>query len=636
MKTVKENKTTAIILMSGRDFGRCPLASRLPTALWPVGEYKVVEKLLVHLADNGIKKVVICSSGLDRASYADSIRRDNRLELEFLYEPLPVGTAGCIRDASAGQTDGLLLVFPASLVNPPPVDVLINAHYEGKSDLTVMFNPSDGGTARPGQTSGIYICSQRIVEHIPEGGYFDIKEGLIPAMLRAGKTVNAATLPKNAGNFRNRHQYLRAIADYLEQTTQPKTQDGFIAPSAKIIGPVIIMEGARISDGATVVGPAIISGNVTLCSGSIVVNSVLWDGVQTGPNCRIQQSVLDCNVVLPAQTIVRDNSVLRRNKTVIEHIRGLSGSLLSILPEPIRLDIKKVLSLFPAFLVLIAFLWSYQPNLEQLWHIWLRNDEYSSGLLVPFIAVYVLLLRRQELAHCPVKSAFSGVVFLVAAILLRLFGQLFVFSSAENLSVVFCIAALVLLLFGWQMFRKTATVLLFLFLMLPWPNRIQTAVSLPLQQWSTSSAVFCLELAGFTVVREGNLIHIGDATVAVAEACNGLRMITAFFVISALVALVVKRRSWEKFIVLISSLPIALLCNTVRLTVTAIFFTILKGDYWEKVFHDFGGYAMMPLALAVVLIELWLMKKLTTPPYKTKAIIVTKGQRLEDVQTQSS
>ena len=136
--------------------------------------------------------------------------------------------------------------------------------------------------------------------------------------------------------------------------------------------------------------------------------------------------------------------------------------------------------------------------------------------------------------------------------------------------------------------------------MLPWPNRVQAAVTLPLQRRATSSAVFCLEMIGYEVIREGNVIHIGDVSVAVAEACNGLRMITAFFIISGLVVLLVRRAWWEKLVVLISSLPIALLCNTIRLVITAIFFTILEGEYWEKLFHDFGGYAMMPLALAAM------------------------------------
>ena len=101
-------------------------------------------------------------------------------------------------------------------------------------------------------------------------------------------------------------------------------------------------------------------------------------------------------------------------------------------------------------------------------------------------------------------------------------------------------------------------------------------------------------------------------------------MITAFFVISGLVVLLVKRAWWEKLIVLISSLPIALMCNTIRLTITAIFFTILEGEYWEQLFHDFGGYAMMPLALAAIIAELYLLKKLTTMPNEEEAVIITR------------
>jgi exosortase len=198
------------------------------------------------------------------------------------------------------------------------------------------------------------------------------------------------------------------------------------------------------------------------------------------------------------------------------------------------------------------------------------------------------------------------------------------YSSAERLSIALSIAALVLLLFGWQFLRKVSTILLFLCLMLPWPNRIQAVVALPLQRWATSSAVFCLEMIGYEVIREGNVIHIGQASVAVAEACNGLRMITAFFVISGLVVLLVKRAWWEKLIILASSLPIALLCNTTRLAVTAIAFTVLSGEYWEKIFHDFGGYAMMPLALAAIVTELWLLTRLTVLPTKEETVIITR------------
>jgi len=133
----------AIILAGSHDFGRCALASRLPTALWPVAGKPVLEHLLTSLANQGIKQATICSTCAG-SLLEESIHADNRLELNFLDESLPVGAAGCIRDAAGDETDALLLIFPASIICPPQIDVLINAHRDGQSDLTVMLNPDCG------------------------------------------------------------------------------------------------------------------------------------------------------------------------------------------------------------------------------------------------------------------------------------------------------------------------------------------------------------------------------------------------------------------------------------------------------------------------------------------------------------
>jgi len=265
-----------------------------------------------------------------------------------------------------------------------------------------------------------------------------------------------------------------------------------------------------------------------------------------------------------------------------------------------------------------------------MWTIWQRSDEYSSGLLVPFLAVYILWSRRHAIAKTPVKPSMWGLFAFAGAQAIRFFGLFFMYSSAERLSIVLSIIALVLLFCGWKFLWKVSTILLFLFLMLPWPNRVQAALALPLQNWATSSAVFCLEIVGYDIVQEGNVIHIGQTTVAVAEACNGLRMITAFFVISGMVVLLVNRRWWEKLIILLSCLPVALLCNTVRLVITSIAFTILKGEYWERMFHDFGGYAMMPLALGLMMVELFILRRLTTPPTEKEIIVITQKTSVHD------
>ena len=623
----------AIILVGNRDFGRCPLASRLPTALWPVLGKSVLERLLKHLADQGIKEVVIC--GRDASSLLEKMDlTDDSLALSFVDEKLPMGTAGCIRDAVGDGTEELLMVFPSSIACPPRIDELLKAHRDGQSDLTVMLNPYCQNNTDMDEASGIYVCNTEILEHIPEAGYFDIKEGLIPKMLHAGRTVHAARLPYHAGNFRNRQEYLCAVSNCLENASTMNVDFGplnrsdsgevwlgenaEVDPEARIEEPVVIMNGATISSGAVVLGPAILGKNAAVNKNSIVINSMLWDDSKVGSNSQIQRCVVDYHEV------VRDNAVVENNVSRLQFVSQPFDVISKKFPNWAWLSEKNILS-FPALgLVCIAFLWSYWPGLIELWELWRQSDEYSSGLLVPFLTVYVLWSRRHDIALCPIKPSIWGFFAFVGAQVVRLLGLFLMYSSAERLSVVLSIAALILLLFGWKFFRKISPILLFLCLMLPLPNVVQYYVGLNLQRWATSSAVFCLEVIGYAVTQDGHTIDMGDVSVAVLEACNGLRMITAFFVISGLVVLLVKRAWWEKLVILISSLPIALLCNTVRLAITAIFFTILEGEYWEQIFHDFGGYAMMPLALAAVVGELWLLAKLTVLPTEEKAIIITR------------
>jgi exosortase len=602
------------------------------------------------------------------------IHADERLELKFYDELLPDGTAGCIRDAADEQSEELMIILPASITCPPEIAPLISEHNKGGGHLTVMLNPCPEKDVCVEQASGIYLCNSSILRHIPPVGYFDIKEGLIPEVLSAGKSVHAAKLRYDPGHFRHSRGYLRAVARYLEMAPDHRgdlpsckkvgSQDVWIAANAKvesdarIYGPVVIMDGATVAAGAVVLGPAVVESNATISEDAVIAGSVLWTGARVGPNCRIERSVIDHDAIVRGGSVVHARTVTRASKrglgliaicagvlpllTLSSLIGGMlrsvrdranslkdtlqssSGRASQKLPVWARLD-RRLLLIFAALtLVLISFIWSYGPGLADLWRLWNESDEYSSGLLVPFLAVYVLWSRRRDIFQCSFRPSAWGLLAFVLAQAVRFLGLFLWYGSAERFSMVLTIAALTLLLAGTQFFRKVSPILLFLCLMLPWPNLIQDYIGLRLQGYATSSAVFCLEVIGYEIVPEGNVIHIGDVSVAVAEACNGLRMITAFFVISGLVVLLVKRAWWEKLIVLVSSLPIALVCNTVRLVVTAIFFTVLKGEYWEDIFHDFGGYAMMPLALAAVVGELWLLTKLTTLPVDEEAIIITR------------
>ncbi len=658
---LNEHKVQAVILAGGRDFGRCPLASRLPPALWPVMDKPVLEHLLTHLFGQGIRHAVICCKEQSR-QLQDVAVSAGCMQLQFPDEELPLGTAGCIRNSAAMNTESLFVILNAATISPPKISMLVRGHLAGKCHLSVIFNPPLD-TTKFQNTSDIYVCDSAVVDYIPTEGYFDIKEGLIPAMVAARKTVRAVTLNKNAGNFRNRAQYLAAIAHYLENKqkntavllTKPTRSKNVwvagqaeIASSAKIYGPVVIMDGASISHRAIIFGPAVIGKNVTIGKNSLVENSVFWAGSTVGQNCCIRNSVIDYKAVLYDHTAVESKAVVcQPNKKItvwlnksISTAAGQSTRFGSALSERIikakeKLQAclltgnssRRILQQLGIGILIFAFLWSHWPQLKNLWNIWRTSDEYSSGLLVPFLAAYILWARREKIAQSRIQPFLWGLFAFIAAQALRYFGVFFMYGSAERIAMVLSIGSLVLLVFGRQVLNSILWVIVFLFLMLPLPRSVHSAVMLPLQNLAATWAVFFLETLGYSPVKRGNIIVLNDITIAVAEACNGLRMVMSFFVITALVVFLVRRRWWEKLVVIISSLPIALLCNAVRLTITTILSTMLLGQKWQAKFHNFGGYAMMPAALGIVIVELWFLKKITTVPDEKKQQIIVRNLR---------
>lgn len=645
-----------VILVGGRDFGRCPLAAHLPAALWPVGDQPALRRLLDHLADEGIAEATICCDK-DVGASVEAVCAGSRLETTLVVEELTSGTAGCLRDAVASDPGGLLLAFSGSMMAPPSIAGLIEAHRTSGAELSVVFNPAEGHGSSLGPSAEIYLCRPGVLRYIPSGGYSDIKEGLIPSILRTGGRICPIVLDGGVGNFRDRRGYLGGLETFFRSDVWSegscticecpgdgpilKGADVSVHPTARVCGPAVLADHARIMEGAVVIGPATIGQRAVVGRYSAIIRSALWADAEVGAHCEIRESIVGCGMTIPDGTGLVEQALsadlpnrglgrwqVRRVQDAGResgHVRSYPRRWAGELGGRTLRSSNQLEFLLGGGVVLLAFLWSYWSTFANLMQVWLKSDEYSSGLLVPPLAAYIVWSRRRDVLSVGLRPAvFWGIAALLAAQIIRGAGLYFMFPSAERLSLILSLAALVLLLMGWKHLGKLAPVLLFLGLMLPWPNRIQAAVTLPLQRWATTSAVFCLELAGYEIVRDGNIIRIGNDSVAVAEACNGLRMITAFFVISGLVVLLTRRAWWEKLVVLISSLPIALLCNTLRLAITTVFFTVLEGEIWEQRFHDWGGYAMMPLALALVVGEFWLLAQLTTPPVETKPAIISR------------
>lgn len=264
--------------------------------------------------------------------------------------------------------------------------------------------------------------------------------------------------------------------------------------------------------------------------------------------------------------------------------------------------------------------WSYWPTMADLFKEWQSNEDYSAGQLVPLVAIFLVWARRKQLKECVLKPCWwGGITLLILAYAARMYGLLFMFESAQRYSLVLTAAGLVLLVAGWQVFRRVSWILLFLFLMVPLPGRVHNMISGPLQRLATSGSVFVLEAFLPHISRQGNVVMLNENTpMAVAEACSGLRMLTAFIIVAGFIAYMVKRARWQKAVLLLSSIPVAVACNIFRITVTGILMLMVSAEVGQKFFHDFAGLVMMPASVLLLFSEIWLMDRLVVPESTTQ------------------
>ena len=115
---------------------------------------------------------------------------------------------------------------------------------------------------------------------------------------------------------------------------------------------------------------------------------------------------------------------------------------------------------------------------------------------------------------------------------------------------------------------------------------------------------------GLPAVAEGNVILMGDARIGVVEACNGMGMLFMFAAFAVAVVLLIEREPLEKFLILLSAAPIALLVNVARITLTGLLHETAGHVVADTVYHDLAGWLMMPMALAALWVELLILSHL--------------------------
>ena len=250
-------------------------------------------------------------------------------------------------------------------------------------------------------------------------------------------------------------------------------------------------------------------------------------------------------------------------------------------------------------------IWAYWPSWVSLLETWQSDPDYNHGFLVLPISAWLLWQRRARLASMVIRPSWWGVLLIAVAGLTRALGAEFFVEQFDSWSIPIWIAGVVLLFGGWPLLRWAGGAIAFLWFMTPIPSSMIAGVSVPLQKISAVISTWTLHLFAQPAVREGTTISLGEQVLEVERACSGLRICYGILAIAVAYVVLVRPKPLRAIVLIAAAIPVAILANSARVTVTGLLFLVVSGEKAHQYAHDFAGLLMLPLAMFL----LWLVHR---------------------------
>jgi len=241
----------------------------------------------------------------------------------------------------------------------------------------------------------------------------------------------------------------------------------------------------------------------------------------------------------------------------------------------------------------------YVPVLQRLVRHWMDDPDMGHGFFVPLVAGYIAWQKRDEWLSAPASGNWVGMALVawgsIQLLVATLGAELFLARTA----LLFTIAGAILLAGGTRIFRALLFPLFLLVFMVPIPVIIYTQITFPLQLLASRAAELALTLIGIPVFREGNILELPSQRLSVVEACSGIRSLLSLTFLSLVYAYFFDRKVWMRWVLLIASVPIAILANAFRVTMTGIL-SEYKREWADGFFHAAEGWVIFMLALVML------------------------------------
>src|SRR5262245_11892395 len=261
----------------------------------------------------------------------------------------------------------------------------------------------------------------------------------------------------------------------------------------------------------------------------------------------------------------------------------------------------------------------YAPVLYFLAIDWWIDGDMSHGFFVPAIAGYIVWQKRGELRAIQPKPNWWGLLLVLFGATLLMLGALGAELFTTRVAFVLSVIGVVWLLGGNVILKKLAFPLFLLFFMIPIPAIIYNTITFPLQIIASQLAAEALWIIGIPVARDGNILELPSQRLSVVEACSGIRSLLTLTFLSLVFGYFFEKRKWLRALLFVATVPIAILANGSRVTITGIL-SETKPELAEGFFHESTGWVIFMIALGILLsFHQIVLRMVTRVPSKGKA-----------------
>ena len=242
----------------------------------------------------------------------------------------------------------------------------------------------------------------------------------------------------------------------------------------------------------------------------------------------------------------------------------------------------------------LVFVFAFFNGVENLFKRWGEQQELSHGYFLPAIAGWMLWSRRSTIIASLGKPALIGMAGIATATLVLILSELTVTSLMifQHFAMILLFASLSLALGGRNVFWIALLPISYLLFMVPPPYWAITVLSQQFQFWSSQLGAWMIGLFGIPVFLSGNVIDMGNYQLQVADACSGLRYLFPFLSLGFLAAYLFKAPLWQRAIVFLSTIPITILMNSLRIALTGVLVENYGVAQAEGLLHFVEGWVV--------------------------------------------